>query len=200
MEKRAVRRRFDKRFYDRYYPRRASAVSTARGVERLSAFVLAYLEFLGIPVRSVLDVGCGVGLWGRALGKHTRRISYVGIDSSEYLSRRYGWVCGSIVDYAPRRKFDLIVCQDVLQYLDDQSARAAIDNMAWLCRGGLYVYVPTAEDFRNGALDMANTDTRIHARGARWYRRRLDAHFRSVGGGVFISGNSPSVLLELEKM
>lgn len=199
MKKRPIRRQFDRSFYDRFYAGRAEDALTPREVERLAAYVLAYLEFLGARVRSVLDVGCGVGLWQRALARLGRRVTYVGIDPSEYLARRYGWTRASIVDFAPRRKFDLVVCQDVLQYLDDAEVRAAVDTMAWLCRGGLYVYAPTREDFRNRSLDVANTDTRIHVRSARWYRKLLDARFQSAGGGVFIPRDSRSVLLELEK-
>ena len=43
----------------------------------------------------------------------------------EYLCQKYGWLNGSIADYRPRQPFDLVVCYDVLQYLDDESAAKA---------------------------------------------------------------------------
>ncbi len=63
------------------------------------AFVSSYLKYLRVPVRRVLDVGCGVGLWRDIVAKHFPQASYHGVEVSEYLCRRYGWERGSVVDY-----------------------------------------------------------------------------------------------------
>jgi hypothetical protein len=34
------------------------------------AFVCSYLQFLRVPVRRVLDVGCGIGLWRDLIARH----------------------------------------------------------------------------------------------------------------------------------
>ena len=91
-------------------------------------FVTSYLDHLQLDVRRVLDAGCGTGLWKRALRRIDREIEYVGIDPSEYLCKRYGWTRASIDEYSPRRKFDLVVCQDVLQYVDDAAVALALER------------------------------------------------------------------------
>lgn len=194
-----IRRNFDKDFYERYYGRRASAVVTEADIARLARFILGYLDYLGVPVRTVLDAGCGTGLLGRVLGRVDPSMEYYGIDPSEYLCDKYGWTQTSIADFKSRRRFDLIVCRDVLQYAGDREVRASIHNITRLCRGAFYLDVPTKDDFDDGLLDERKTDRRIHVRTAAWYRRLVDPHFVSAGGGVFIPRDSDTVVLALER-
>jgi SAM-dependent methyltransferase len=196
---RDVRREFDRAFFRRYYKTGSTAVISSDEVERRARFVLAYLAHLRIGVRSVLDAGCGTGMWKRALHRLDRSISYTGIEGSEYLCQRYGWIHGSIADFATRRRYDLVVCQDVMQYVDARDVERAIEVMARACRGALYFDVPTRDDIEDGLLDLRRTDRRIHVRSALWYRRRLRKHFVSAGGGVFLPRDSRTVLLALER-
>jgi SAM-dependent methyltransferase len=123
---------------------------------------------------------------------------YVGLETSAYLCRRYGWVRGSVTDYAPLVPFDLVFCHDVLQYLDDRSAARAISNLGRLSRGALYFSVLTAGDWRRNA-DRARTDSGVRLRPAEWYRRRLSRHFRHLGGGVLVRRGFDPLLWELER-
>ncbi len=199
MSYRPVRQEFDKEFFDRFYRGASTAVVSEDEVYRLVKFVMSYLDHLQVPVNSVLDAGCGIGYWQKSFMRMGRQVDYTGIDVSEYLCRRYGWRRSTVADLTSRSKFDLIVCQDVLQYVSDDEVRASIVNIARLCRGAFYFDVPTKEDIADGALDMSRTDGRIHIRGANWYRRLLDRHFISAGGGVFIPRGSPTVVLALER-
>ena len=195
----AVRRDFDKDFFDRYYRERSTAVVSTDEIDRLVRFVVSYLDHLRVPVNSVLDAGCGMGYWQNSLMRMGRRVDYTGIDVSEYLCRRYGWRRTTIAEFKSRSKFDLVVCQDVLQYVDDDEVRKSIVNMGRLCRGALYFDVPTKEDITDGALDLTRTDKKIYVRGAGWYKRLLERHFFSAGGGVFIPRESETVVLALER-
>jgi tRNA G46 methylase TrmB len=107
--------RFDKNYYDRYYRNARTRVGSERDVAVLGAFVCAYLAHLGQPVRRVLDAGCGLGRWRKVIAAHHPHARYTGIEVSEYLCRELGWTRASIADYRPRGRFDLIVCQGVLQ-------------------------------------------------------------------------------------
>ena len=195
-----IRSDFDRAFFDRYYQRANTAVISADDVYRRARFVLAYLDHLQLEVRSVLDAGCGTGLWKGALRRIDRDITYTGIDPSEYLCRRYGWTRSAIADYAPRRRFDLVVCQDVLQYLDDAGVRASIAAMTRACAGALYFDVPTSDDIQDDLLDMKKTDRAIHVRGADWYRALLKKDFVNAGGGVFVRKDARAVVLALERL
>ena len=162
-------------------------------------FVTSYLEHLQLEVRRVLDAGCGTGLWKRALRRIDRDIEYVGIDPSEYLCKRYGWTRATIDEFTTRRKFDLVVCQDVLQYLDDAAVERSFAAMARACRGALYFDVPTHDDIEDKLLDMRLTDRAIHIRTAAWYRARLARDFVNMGGGVFLRKGAKAVALALER-
>jgi SAM-dependent methyltransferase len=190
--------RFDRAYYDRFYRDPRTRVTTRREVRRLGAFVLAYMDFLQLPVRRVLDAGCGLGYWRDVIAEHRPRARYVGIEISPVLCGELGWEQASVADYRGRGRFDLVVCQGVLQYLDDREAARAIDNLGRLCRGALYLEALTGEDWQQ-ACDRSATDGRVHVRSADWYRRRLRKHFRACGGGLFVQREAPVVLYALEQ-
>jgi SAM-dependent methyltransferase len=189
---------FDAGFYRHYYRDPRTRVASRAEALKLGRFACAYVDYLGFPVRRVLDAGCGLGHLRAAVRERFPRARYVGLEASEYLCRRYGWQRGSVVDYAPERPFDLVFCHDVLQYLDDRSAARAIANLGRLCCGALYFSVLTAEDWRKNA-DHARTDSGVTLRPAAWYRRRLARHFRHLGGGVLARRGCDPLLWELER-
>ena len=199
MHKKPVRKDFDRAFFEHYYDRASTLVINEDDVFRRACFVIAYLSHLQVPVRSVLDAGCGTGLWKRALNRIDRSIEYVGIDPSEYLSRRHGWIQTSVAEFRSKQKFDLVVCQDVMQYMPSGEAVRSFAAMARVCRGALYFDVPTSDDIKDGFLDMRKTDKNIHVRSAEWYRRQLRKNFVNAGGGVFVTTRSRAIVLALER-
>jgi SAM-dependent methyltransferase len=189
---------FDARFYRRYYLDPKTRVASRADAMRLGRFACAWVDYLGFRVRRVLDAGCGLGHFRAPVREHFPCARYVGLEASEYLCRRHGWVQGSVADYAPKEPFDLVFCHDVLQYLDDRNASRALANLGRLCRGALYFSVLTAEDWRRNA-DRARTDSGVSLRPAAWYRRRLARNFRHLGGGVLARRGFDPLLWELER-
>jgi cyclopropane fatty-acyl-phospholipid synthase-like methyltransferase len=190
---------FDSGYYDRFYRDPATRVTTGSTVMTLAAFVAAYLEHIGQPVRNVLDIGCGLGLWQPAVERFFPGARYTGVEFSEHTCEEYGWEQGSVVDYRPRRRADLVVCQGVLQYLGDRDCRLAIANLARMCRGALYLEVLTARDWEENC-DRDATDGSVYLRSAAFYRKQLAEHFVNCGGGVFLAEESPATLFELERL
>jgi SAM-dependent methyltransferase len=121
--------RFDAAYYRRYYVDPDTRAVTPAAARRNAAFVGGYLRHLEVPVRRILDLGCGMGRMLRALQREFPRARCEGVEYSPYLCERYGWEPGSAVDYANSRPFDLVVCNDVLPSLGDADCRAAIDNI-----------------------------------------------------------------------
>jgi SAM-dependent methyltransferase len=190
---------FDRAYYERFYAWPRLRAGDREAVAVLGDFVCAYLRYLGQPVRRVLDLGCAMGFWRDVVARQHPRARYTGVEISAFLCERYGWTHGSVVDFRARAPFDLVICTDVLQYLPDAAASAAIGNLAALCRGALYFNLLTREDWEENC-DRERTNGEVHLRSADWYRRRLRRHFVAAGGGVFISPRSPVVMWELEKL
>jgi len=71
-------------------------------------------------------------------------------------------------EYESSRPFDLVICHDVLQYLDARDAAGAIRNLGRLCRGVLHFSVLTSEDWERHC-DRNATDRNAHLRPAEWY-------------------------------
>ncbi|MCA8943172.1 MAG: class I SAM-dependent methyltransferase [Planctomycetes bacterium] len=188
---------FDAAYYDRYYRNRRTRVTSPATVAKLARFVTAYLDAIDVSVRTVADLGCGLGWWRDALAELVPKLDYRGVEFSDYLVEQCGWEHGSVVDWDSDRTFDLVICQGVLQYLPNADAARALDNLSELTHGALYLEVLTKADWQQN-VDRDRTDGKVWLRTARWYRQRLRPHFFECGGGVFVRRDSGISLFELE--
>jgi SAM-dependent methyltransferase len=188
---------FNKDYYQQFYTEPKTRVTDQREIHRLGRFVASYLKYLRVPVTRVLDLGCGMGYWQPVIRRHYPRATYVGVEYSRFLCRSKGWQHGSVVDYQTDEPADLVICQGVLQYLHNRDAAKAINNLGRLSRGALYLEVLTQRDW-DDVCDQSATDGDTFLRTADWYRERLKRHFRSVGGGVFLSRECDAPLYEME--
>lgn len=188
---------FDREYFRRYYYDARTAVATRAEMRARARLIAAFVAHVGLPVRRILEAGCGTGLLRGELVKLLPRAHYTALDASEYLCRRHGWRLGRIEEFRAPRPFDLLVCYDVLQYLDARSAERALRNFARLTRGALYFSALTRGDFARNA-DRERTDADVHLRSERWYRRRLERHFREAGLGLWLRRGAPLTLWELE--
>lgn len=167
-------------------------------VARLVRAITSLAAFWGLPLSSALDVGAGVGLWKAALAREAPELVYRGVDLSPLATERYGHERRDIARWRARSRFDLVVCQGVLQYLDDADAERAIENVAAMSRGLLYLEALTRLDVAEVA-DLDRTDAAVHLRTGAWYRKRLDAHFVALGCGLWHSRRAQGVFFELER-
>jgi SAM-dependent methyltransferase len=194
-----VEDRFGADFYRRHYFDRRTRVVTRADMARRADLVAAFARHAELRVSSILDVGCGLGLMRRQLLRAFPRARYTGLEFSEYLCRRYGWEQGSAADFDPGRTYDLVVCYDVLQYLDARAAAAAIRNLGRLCAGVLHFGVLTKEDWDLNC-NQRTTDRNVHMRPGAWYRRRLATDFINAGSGMFVRRGAPVHLWELDQV
>src|SRR6185312_11643934 len=126
---------FDREYYERFYYDPRTAVTTRREMQARAHLIAAFAEHTGLPVRRILDAGCGTGMLRAPLLRRLPRAQYTGLETSEYLCKRYGWQHGTLEDFESSSPFDLVICYDVLQYLEPVSASQAIAKFANLCRG-----------------------------------------------------------------
>jgi SAM-dependent methyltransferase len=190
---------FDARYYERFYRDARTRVSDRAEAQRLVGFVAGYLRYLEQPVRNILDLGCGLGQLRAPFLKAFPSASYLGVELSDYACQRYGFTKGSVVDFKHRSRFDVVLCRGVLQYLPTREAERALDNLASLCRGCMYLEALTREDWEQNA-DRKLTDGAVYLRPARFYRKRLAAQFQAAGGGIFVHERSAAVLYALESL
>jgi len=157
--------RFDKAYYDRFYHEPATRSSTPQAARKQAAFIKAYLDQLNLKVLSILDIGCGIGSLLRAIGRSYPRANLKGVEHSCYACNRFGWQRGSVIDYGGPQA-DLVLCNDVVPYLDDEDAAEAIQNLARLTETVLFFGALTREDWPN--CDQARTDDLQHLRSDFW--------------------------------
>ena len=189
---------FGAAYFRKYYFDPATRVTSAAEMRGRALLIAAILRHARIPVRRILDVGCGIGLLRKPCAAALPRARYAGLEASPYLCARYGWTKGSVTDFSPRTPSDLVICYDVLQYLGDRDASRAIANLAKLTRAALYVSALTREDWRENC-DRTRTDRAVHLRPKDWYRRRLRARFNYLGFGVWLRKDSTAILWDMER-
>ncbi|HEY1315127.1 MAG TPA: class I SAM-dependent methyltransferase [Steroidobacteraceae bacterium] len=189
---------FDRAYFRKYYFAAATRVTTAAEMRGRAQLIAAILRHAAVPVRSILDAGCGTGLLRGAFAKALPRARYVGLELSPYLCARYRWTRGSVTDFAPRTPSDLVICYDVLQYLNDHDAVRALANLVKLTRAALYISALTLEDWRTNC-DQSRTDGAVQLRPGNWYRRRLRRHFNYLGCGVWLRKEVTAILWDMER-
>jgi 2-polyprenyl-3-methyl-5-hydroxy-6-metoxy-1,4-benzoquinol methylase len=188
---------FDRDYYQRFYFNPRTAVTSRTEMSARARLIVGCLRYIDLPVATILDAGCGVGLLRAPLKRALRRADYVGLEYSAYLCRRYGWRQGSVETFRSRQRFDLVICYDVLQYLSPIQARRAILNLARLCRGALYFGALTREDWRQNC-DQQRTDRIPGLRSGAWYRRELSRAFRPLGCGLWLKRELSLTLWNLD--
>lgn len=175
---------FDAGYYRKYYENSRTSVVTRAQAKTEVAFVIAFCSHIGVEIKRFADVGAGTGWWAAEFRRQYRKCREMETsDASESAAARYGHKLIS-ADKVGGRPADLIVCRDVLRYLDDRTAKAAITRLAAKCRGVLYLHVVTRDD----EVDEEMSDMSGYFRSARWYLRALkSAGFRNAGMGLFVS-------------
>jgi hypothetical protein len=190
-------RRFDEAYYHRFYEDPKTRVTSQEEHSALAEFVFAFARHNKIEMKSMLDVGAGVGLWKRWMEKNAKGVQYTGTEVSQAMCKKHGFLHRDIARWRDRKKHDLIVCQGVLQYLPDPDVAPAIANIAAMSRGLVYIEVTTRLDLRE-RCDEVRTDSDIHVRNGSYYRGILNKHFLNVGCGLWWSKEHEPPFFELE--
>jgi SAM-dependent methyltransferase len=193
-------KRYDRAYFDRWYRERGSRIESRAELRRRVALAVALAErHLERPLASALDVGCGEGRWRAELVRLRPRLRYVGVDPSLYAVRRFGKrrgiVLGGFGDLgtlALGGPFDLVVCADVLHYLEDAELERGLPALAQRVGGMAWLEALCREDEVEG-------DRRgLTLRPAEAYRRRFAAlglvHAGAYGWLAPDLGDGPSAL------
>jgi len=166
-------KRYDRTYFDKWYRSARDRVTSAAEVRRKVEMAVAVAEYmLRRPLRNMLDVGCGEGAWFTHLKALRPRAKYLGVDPSGYVVERFGRVRnivqGAFADVASLdldELYDVVVCSDVLHYLEEREIRAGLHTLVRVAGGILFLEVLTKEEDIIGDLEG------LIRRPASWYRR-----------------------------
>ncbi len=189
--------RFDSEYYRRFYLNAQTRIYDRRRQWTLVSATVQLADWFGVRIRTVLDVGAGVGWWGQWFKKHRPDVRVLSTEFEPETCEKYGHLQADISSWRMAEQFDLVICQGVLPYLDTASAKKAIDNLGAMSRGLMYLEAITKAD-TEGSVDPSLTDMRIHRRPGSWYRKALKPHFRQVGAGLWAKRDGDVIFYELE--
>jgi SAM-dependent methyltransferase len=183
-------KQYDRAYFQKWYRDARHRVGSQAERLRKVAMVVHLAEYyLARPLRNVLDVGCGEGLWRAPLLRLRPGLAYRGLDSSAYAVARYGRArnigqatFGQLAELRFDTRFDLIVCSDVLHYVDARELRRGLSGFGDLLEGLAFLEVFTSRDQASGDLDG------FIARPPAWYRRRfVEAGLLPCGSHAYLS-------------
>lgn len=196
---------YDAAYFERWYRdptlRRAAIGGSARLARKVALAVATAEYHLERPLRTVLDIGCGEGAWRAPLLKLRPKASYLGFDSSEYAIARFGarrnLHPAQFADFEflrPCAPVDLLVCSDVMHYLDTRELDRGLPGLAALCGGVAFLETFTREDGIEGDTDG------FRRRPAAFYRSRFAAQgFVALGSHLWLSRDLAGAATSLER-
>ncbi len=128
------------------------------------------------------------------------KISYIGLDPSDYAVERFGAsrnirqaAFADLPSLHFDRRFDLIVCSDVLHYVAEKDIRSGIAEIVRVLGGVVFIEVLTREDEIIGDLQG------LTRRPAEWYRRLFnEAGLVQVGPYSWLTPSLHPFAAELE--
>ena len=195
-------KQYDKAYFDRWY-HSGKRIGSPASLKRKVSMAVAMTEFImDRPIKSVLDVGCGEGRWQPVLRKLRPRVTYLGIDSSEYAVRQFGTQRNirfgrfeelelHPFDYT----FDLVVCSDVLHYLARSQIETGLKSLSRLVGGAALLEAFTSED----DVIVEGDDDGFKRRPASMYRQLFwDAGLVPCGLQMYVHRDDLPDLVALE--
>ncbi|HWT14423.1 MAG TPA: class I SAM-dependent methyltransferase [Patescibacteria group bacterium] len=182
---------YDQAYFDRWYRDPKHRVKSPLVLERKVAMAVAMAEhYLGHPIRSVIDIGCGEAPWRGFLKLLRPKVEYFGLDSSDYVVGRYGLardirLCrfGDLEHQRFDRDFDLLICSDVLHYVPTRELLRGLEGFADLCpQGFAFLELMCRGD------DFVGDHEGFIARTAKFYRKAFaQAGFTACGSHGYLS-------------
>ena len=193
---------YDRAYFEKWYRHPRHAVGSKEELKRKVALAVAVAEYyLGRPVESVLDVGCGEAPWRAPLLALRPRAQYRGLDASEYVVARYGRSrniglarFGDLANLRLDRRFDLVVCSDVLHYLKPAEIRAGLGGVADMLEGVAFLELFTSRD------DVAGDRRGYIPRAPSWYLRTFqEAGLMPAGSHCYLGYRLSRGIAALER-
>ena len=194
-------KQYDRAYFDTWYRSPGRRVTSRAEVERKVRMVVGITEhLLGRKIRSVLDVGCGEGVWQPIIQQLRPGSRYAGVDASEYVVRRFGkrrnirlGTFGDLDAVGLADGYDLIVACDVLHYLRAPELNRGLAVIARHLDGVAYLEAYTRADEIDGDMDG------FLRRTPKAYRRLFQqAGLLSVGLQCYVNDETGPILMALE--
>lgn len=142
----------------------ASARRRARNISKL-------IKMMG--AKRILDYGCGKG----ALKTELETLP----DEGDYVLEEYDpGIPGK--DKLPQGDFDLVICVDVMEHVEEQHVQQVIDHISLLSSGAAMFVISTKEDANHPLSDGRGAHITVHGRG--WWIPKLESAFPKVESSV----------------
>lgn len=187
---------FDKEYWDKNYydPESMDGIGNAK---LHAKYLKSFLELEQVDVSSIIDFGFGYGYLFQEMMKAFIPYKATGLEPSEFAfnktSRRklkpvesteLDLRCESIQEWCKRKegpkvRFDLGLCNSVLQYIPDKDLPFIIETLSKRVKY-LYLSVPTDTELKRQREEVDFHDTYAIGRSQSYYNRVLSKNFTFI--------------------
>jgi trans-aconitate methyltransferase len=192
---------FSKEYWDKNYSELEEMDGVANAKEH-ARYAQAFFEVEYVEVKSLIDLGFGLGAMFKQFYKAFEPLRAVGIEPSEHAYEevmnkkwhRDGRVRFHQMDllaWAQSNKkhlknFDLGLCTSVFQYLSEEEIDLVLPVLADRLRY-LYFSVPTTLELSRQRTELDFHDTYATDRSREWYLKKLEAYFTVISARILES-------------
>jgi 2-polyprenyl-3-methyl-5-hydroxy-6-metoxy-1,4-benzoquinol methylase len=136
-------------FWDWHWSHRAERGTVNAWKDRRHEAIVAYLASLRLERPRILDVGCGTGVYTKALARFGPTtgldLSPAAIDVARSELPGIEFLAGNMYDYPFRDAYDVIVAQEVFDHVQDQAT--FVERAAGLLGAGGYLILSCTNRF-----------------------------------------------------
>lgn len=182
------------RFEEDYWQRMYGELNTMDGVVNAAAYgkyMKSLCELMEISVVNLADFGFGLGYLLREVVRYLKPSRLFLLDPSQYACdqlRKKKWLNSYLYHLEntplqkmkiPAQKFELGLCNSILQYIPDKEMDRVVKKMATSCQY-LFFAVPTLEDYDAMRAENGFEDPWAFQRDRHYYQDVLAPHFTQV--------------------
>lgn len=193
---------FDQDYWDKNYAEPTEMDGIGNAADH-AAYLKAFFSLEQVEIKSVIDLGYGLGFLGHAVAKAFRPWRFHGIEPSpsayeqgqkrfRRLSEiKYKFECTDLLTWSERqaaqtRWFDLALCSSVFQYLSNDEIKAVLPTLARMARY-LYLTVPTDLELDKQIQVLKFYDEAAIRRTREEYLEMLRPHYTLVSSRIWES-------------
>jgi ubiquinone/menaquinone biosynthesis C-methylase UbiE len=149
---------FEKKYYEHESFWSEGAVADPFNLQRIKETEILIPE----PVSSLLDVGCGNGVFTNYVAEVRKSLKVVGFDRSEEALKyiRTEKMLGDITNIpVADNEFDCVTCLEVIEHLPIPAFSTALSELARVAKDYVIISVPYKEDYRFAMTECPHCKT-----------------------------------------
>lgn len=193
---------FDKMYWDDMYAEDdESIIDGVYNAENHAKYVYELFQLFEISVKSLGDMGFGLGVLLREFAMRFKPKQIVAVDPSDesinnLLNKKWhksfniaiqkSTIEDFNISYLSENPLDLLICNSVIQYIPNKNMILIFEKLSKICKY-LYISIPTDEDYKYMKEYLNFSDPYAYSRKKKFYLNSWNKYFSIVSHNLLES-------------